>query len=519
VATFRPVEQHLGPLAASVPARAGALAPALARIWDHDHTVFQDDPTEVADRLGWLDCPTRFAGRVGQLATFAEQVAAADLTHAVVVGMGGSSLFPEVLAFSFGGQPGWLEVLVMDSTAPGALRRLDREVPLHRALYVISSKSGTTVETRCQLDFLWSELHAQLGDAAGSRFVAVTDPGSELAEIGRERGFRAVFENPPEIGGRFSALSYFGLVPASLLGIDIGALLTSAREASDACRTPDADSNPALQLAAFLAAAHDAGRDKLTLLLPEQIASFGDWVEQLVAESTGKHGVGLLPVVGESDPADPAVYGDDRVFVAIGERPGLDQLARAGHPVLRLDLDEPTDLGAHLFVWEFATALLGVHLGINPFDQPDVAAAKAATSRVLVEGVPDEEPVHPKELLSQVEPGDYVAIQAFLDPGLEVVEQLEQVRRLLRDELQVPVTLGIGPRYLHSTGQYHKGGPPTGVFLQVVEDDPDELAIPGRDYGFGTLLRAQAAGDLRALRDQGLRAGRVPLQDLLDLVP
>ena len=466
---------------------------AAKRMWAGDHTLWHDDPTEVADRLGWL----HVAAEVREGLTDA-RARLDGRAQAALLGMGGSSLFPEVLNRTFE-HSGSLAVL--DTTDPAAIAR----VRVDGTTFVAASKSGTTIETTSQLAHFWS----RSGETSG-QFVAVTDPHTALADLARERRFHALFENRPDIGGRYSALSWFGMVPATILGIDAARLLESAATVDDA---------DGVRLAAVLGAAVKAGRDKLTLVLPEEISSFGLWLEQLVAESTGKHGTGIVPIAGEAL-GPPEVYGDDRVFVAIGAaHAGLDALARAGHPVVELAFSDPFDLGAQVFLWELAIALVGVVLAINPFDQPDVQSAKDATSRVLAEGLPTIDPVPLRELLSGVRPGDYLAILAFVDPGDEVLAaQLERARIALRDRLRVATTIGIGPRFLHSTGQLHKGGPPTGVFLQLVGDDPVDVEIPGQPYGFSMLKQAQAAGDLLALQHRGLRAGRVTLEQLVEVI-
>ncbi|HEX2028486.1 MAG TPA: hypothetical protein VHF25_10860 [Nitriliruptorales bacterium] len=485
---------------------------AVPRVWDRDHTLWQDDPAEVSDRLGWLALPGDMQERVGELTAFADEVSEDGYSHVVVTGMGGSSLFPDVLARSFPPRAGRPRLRVLDSTDPATVQRCVEGTPLDRVLLVAASKSGTTIETRSHLAHFW-----QATGGRAEQFVAITDPGTELAKLARERGFRRLFENRPDIGGRYSALSDFGLVPAALAGIDIAGMLASAARMAAAC-TADVPvaANPAARLGAVIAAAARAGRNKLTLVLPPPVAAFGLWVEQLVAESTGKHGTGVLPVVGEQVGV-PDVYGDDRLFVSYGQRPGTEALASAGHPVVQLPLGEALDLGADVFRWEMAIALAGALLDVNPFDQPDVDSAKAATSRVLERGVPsvEAEPLGP--LLEQVRPGDYLALLIYVDPAAPVVEAVERSRVALRDRLRVATTVGIGPRYLHSTGQLHKGGPPTGVFAQVVCESEDDMDVPGRPYTFATLLRAQAVGDLQTLRERGLRARRVALDELLDV--
>src|SRR5262245_48147639 len=367
---------------------------ALERLRSADHTLWSDDPTEIADRLGWLPVVTEMQLRVPELEAFADGVAADGFAHTVLLGMGGSSLFPEVLSRTFGG--GRLDLHVLDTTDPAAIARVGDELDVARCRLVAASKSGTTIETRTQLDHFW-----ELTDHAADHFVVITDPGSSLATWGREHGVRAVFENRPDIGGRYSAMSLFGLVPAALLDVELAALL------GEAARADPADGE---RLAATLAAAARVGRDKLTLQLPAKVSSFGLWLEQLVAESTGKHGTGVLPVAGEAI-GPPQVYGDDRLFVALGDGVAID-----GQPLVTLPFGDSLEIGGQVVVWEIAIALLGALLGINPFDQPDVEAAKAATSEVLAgrsRGDTVEEPIN--ELLATVEPGDHVCIQAFVD--------------------------------------------------------------------------------------------------------
>jgi glucose-6-phosphate isomerase len=506
---------RLGPLEQPVADALASLAErdAVARMWAKDHLLWSADPTELADRLGWLDVAGEMAGATEELAGVVAGCRADGLTDLVVLGMGGSSLFPEVLARSFPtGEHGSLRLHVLDSTDPAAVGHVVAHLPSDTTLLMASSKSGSTIETRSHLEFFWDRI------GRGDRFVAVTDPGSELAAIGRDRGFRHVFENRPDIGGRYSALSYFGMAPAALAGVDWGTLLARAVAATPALRSPDPAVNAGLALGAALGAAVQAGRDKVTLLLDPRIEAFGLWLEQLLAESTGKAGTGTIPVADE--PLGPVdVYGDDRLFVAIGdvEHPvGLDVLAEEGHPVLELALDDALDLGAQCLLWEVATALCGAVLGIQPFDQPNVAEAKEATAQVLAATEPPTLPTATlADVLGQVRPGDYVAVQAYVDPGDPVVEVLQEARVGLRDELKVATTFGLGPRFLHSTGQLHKGGPPTGAFLQIVGDDHVDAAIPGKPFTFSQLKRAQADGDLLTLDRRGLRAARVTADELV----
>ncbi|MDP8960053.1 MAG: glucose-6-phosphate isomerase [Actinomycetota bacterium] len=508
----RVLSERLGPIEEPVHGALDELIEldAVARAWQGDHRLWQPDPDEVADRLGWLESPAQMSATVEDLTRFASEVADDGYSAVVVAGMGGSSRISQVMEH-FARQTGSPRLHVLDSTDPAAVRRAENAAPLEQILFVIASKSGTTIETRSHMSYFW-----QLTGRNGEQFVAITDHDTPLARLAHEYGFRAVFENRPDIGGRYSALTYFGLVPAALAGIDIAGLLSRAAVMAQTCSPQAAiDENPAARLAAILGAAVREGRDKLTLLLPPEVERFGGWLEQLLAESTGKNETGIVPIIGEPPPATRSidVYADDRMFVAFGPVPGAEELA-ADHPLVELPLHEVLDLGGEVFRWEFATALTGVLLGVNPFDQPDVVAAKKATSEALA-GSPNG-PIAPLEaILELVKPGDYLAILAYVEPGAPVVGALQRVRATLRDRLRVATTLCIGPGYLHSTGQLHKGGPKSGLFLQVVGEDVEELPIPGTAHGFSTLKRAQAAGDLATLRRRGRRAARVDLEDLL----
>lgn len=496
-----------------------ASADVVRRLWEGDHHVIQDDPTECADRLGWLRAPEDAAAQWPRWALSADEAVegAADrspgLEHVLVLGMGGSSLFPEVLSRTFERGEGFPELGILDTTDPDAVRRtLDRCDP-DTTLVVVSSKSGSTIETRSHLELFWAR------SPLGPHFVAVTDPGSGLESLASERGFRQVAHGNPDIGGRFSALSAFGMVPAALMGLDATALLDTAAEASEllGAETPVEDHLGA-QLGALMAVAAGSGRDKLTLHLDERFDAFGGWLEQLIAESTGKHGVGILPVLGEGPGApDP----DVRLHVLLGDT-GIDP-STLGGPWVHLPVEEPEDLGAQIVLWEWATTLAGVVMGINPFDQPDVESAKRA-ARALLEGSVDaggrgtSEPVTSdvEQALALLRPGDALVLAAFVDPALE--PELQASRRVLGDRAGVATTLGIGPRFLHSTGQLHKGGADRQVVVQVVRPDGGEdVGVPDAPFTFGQLLRAQADGDLAALADAGKRAVRVPLDALLEL--
>jgi transaldolase/glucose-6-phosphate isomerase len=482
----------------------------ISRIWRRDHTVWKRDPTEISDRLGWLTVTELMHERVEELEAFARRAVADGFTHAVLLGMGGSSLAPEVLTRTFGVAPGALDLIVLDTTHPWAVSRVAETLDLDRTLFVVASKSGGTVETLSHLAFFYDKV------GRGEQFCAITDSGTPLSALARARGFRAVFLNPSDIGGRYSALSLFGLLPGALIGADLHGLLHAADEMAGACHpwVPD-DENPGAWLGVVLGEAARAGRDKLTLFAPAEIQSFGVWVEQLIAESTGKEGRGIVPIVDE-DLGPPKVYGRDRLFVALGDHQGLEALEEKGHPVVRLLSEGGPSLAAELFRFEFATAVAGHVLGINPFDQPNVAEAKVATKSILDAGLPQApEPDDVGSLLESLERGDYVAIQAYLDPTPEISSALQRVRLAIRDRYRVATTLGFGPRFLHSTGQLHKGGPDTGVFIQVVDQARGiDVPIPGSSYTFGTLIDAQALGDLRSLRARGRRVARTTLDRL-----
>jgi transaldolase / glucose-6-phosphate isomerase len=445
------------------------------RVWERDPTLWTG--SDEAKWLGWLDEPMRMRSRVDDLLRFVEELAApGQIDTFVLLGMGGSSLAPEVLRRTF--EAGGFHVL--DTTHPAMIRRMTETLDLDATLFLVASKSGTTLETSCHLDWFWDRARKR-----SENFVAITDPGSELQGLARERGFLATFDGEPTIGGRYSALSVFGLVPAALMGIDLVRLLERVEEIVEACHGEEG--NPGLELGLELGNGWLEGRDKVTI--NPNPGGFGLWAEQLLAESTGKDGKGLIPA-----PEEPP-EGSDRQA-----------------PEVRLPA--PYELGQEFYRWEFATAIAGSILDINPFDQPNVQAAKDKTNEVLAAGgEPDVEPRGSlEELFAEARPGDYVAIQAFIDPARE--QELEPVIERARRETGCVVTHGLGPRYLHSTGQLHKGGPNTGLFVQVVDDPGDELSIPGRKLGFRRLIRAQAAGDFASLEERGRRIVRVRLEDL-----
>lgn len=520
------------PIARALGERAQARAEEFAdtdvieRIWARDHTVWKPAPTEIADRLGWLDVHEEMIDAVDDLVAFAGEVMREGYTTAVVLGMGGSSLAPRVLATAFGGQSRGLgvgldlglDVIVLDSTVPDAIRAVEARAPLGRTLFIASSKSGTTLESAALLDYFWER------EPDGRHFVAITDEGTALEVLARERYFRRVFVNRADIGGRFSALSYVGLVPAALLGLDLLRLLQGARHMADVCQAESQPMlNPGAQLGILIGEAARLGHDALTLRVEDGIGRFGAWLEQLIAESTGKEGRGILPVC-EEPIGPPEAYGDSRFFMAIGgqrEAQTLDALADGGRlPVASYSPGDAYRLGGEFFRWELAVAVAGRVLGINPFDQPDVEATKRATSRLLQRA--DAPPAAPAlgDLLAHLErseddePAEYVSIHAYLPRTRATDTRLSRIRAGLRNRYRLPTTVEYGPSLLHSTGQYHKGGRRRGAFVQITERDPAPLAIPGRDYDFGTLARAQAEGDRQALEARGRFVARASLDDL-----
>jgi len=488
-------------------------------LWSRDPTVFAPgiDVTVAAairSRLGWLSAPEDFAGQLSSILAFSADTRRDGLTHAYLLGMGGSSLCAEVLREVAADKPA-TRLVVLDTTDEREIRHVTESLDPATSLFLVASKSGSTIEVSSLERHFWSVMHERIGSSAGRHFAAITDPGSPLVSLARDRGYRRTFENPADIGGRYSALSLFGLVPAALLGVDLERLLEGAAAMAEACRI-DSDENPGLRLGAFMAAEAALGRDKLTLLLPPPLASLGVWIEQLVAESTGKDGRGVLPVVGEPL-GEASEYGGDRAFVLTltADTGDLDASARtleaAGHPVFRI-ASGTTSLGREFFRWEFATAVAGVALGLNPFDEPDVRAAKERTAAQLDvrrrtgsfrivppldrhRGYARREHGEP----GRAGPGRYVAILDYLPTDWRRPTIIERLRGALRRRTKLATTHGVGPRYLHSTGQYHKGGPNTGIFVLLTAADESTTPVPGTDYSFSTLKQAQALGDFDAL--------------------
>lgn len=511
------------------------------RIWQKDASLWKSDEDSaklIGNSLGWLTVADEMIGTVDDLVGFANSVRDSGFQHVMVCGMGGSSLCPEVLARTFGRQPGYPELLVLDSTDPDVIAGFLQRIDVERCLFVIASKSGSTTEPNVFYKFWYDEV-SKRRDNPGDNFVAITDPGSQLVETARELKFRRTFLNQADIGGRYSALSYFGMVPAALMGLDVPGLLDAARLAAKAI-------TPAVEMGTALGDYANEGRDKLTLVIDEKLETLGSWIEQLIAESTGKEGKGILPVNGEPLGA-PDVYGNDRVFVSISfgslsaeTKRKLDSLASAGHPVIYRKLDDLYDLGAEFFQWEFATAVAGWRLGINPFDQPNVQEAKDATKELLaafvrrghleernkiasddlmtIYGGDDAKEAESvtevlRRHLASVKPGDYIAFLNYIEETAEIDQALQNLRVRLRDATHCAVTTGYGPRFLHSTGQLHKGGPDTGVFFQIIANDKTDFAIPGEPYTFTILKQAQALGDFRALVKRGRRVIGIDLGD------
>jgi transaldolase / glucose-6-phosphate isomerase len=494
------------------------------RIWQRDESLWGGPGVpEIGNRLGWLTIADKMLEEAGELKLFADGCRDAGLTDAVLLGMGGSSLAPEVFRLSFGEQSDGLDLHVLDSTDPGAILAVERAVNLDTTLFIVSSKSGGTIEPNS----LFRYFHEKTG-GDGSRFIAITDPGTSLEELARESGFRRVFNADPNIGGRYSALSHFGIVPAALMGLDVEKILEGALVAEQACQHYDSSSNNSgLWLGCAVGELALRGRDKATFAVAEPIGSFGLWVEQLIAESTGKEAKGVLPVAGESV-ATPDKYGKDRVFIHLqqvdapetGFATEMAELGKSGQATLTLNGEGAYDLGRIMFFSEFATAVAGWVLGINPFDQPNVQEAKDATNKVLEEykntgrlpDVPEADDEALRALLSRAAPPHYVAIMGYVPPSERFDAAIDELRTTIRDATKATTTFGYGPRFLHSTGQFHKGGPPNGLFLQLVHDGEEDIEIPRAGYTFGTLKNAQATGDLQTLRAHGLPAERVRLQ-------
>jgi transaldolase/glucose-6-phosphate isomerase len=518
----------------------------LARIWDHDHTVWKPEPSEIVNRLGWLHSPEVMTGSIPKIESLTTELMQEGITKAVLLGMGGSSLAPEVFARTFPTKR--MDLKVVDTTDPAALLAAEEALDISKSVFIVATKSGGTVETLSLFKHFFNRVEAEVGqEFVGNHFIAITDPNSALAELAERYHFRQVFINDPNIGGRYSALSYFGMVPASLVGVDLQLLLDRAQEACCGCDScVSIMDNPGAHLGAMLGELANAGRDKLTLVLSKEIASFGDWIEQLVAESTGKDGKGILPVVGE-ELANPSSYHADRVFVQIslqGEADRLADLEAAGHPVIRLALRDTYDLGGQFFLWEMATAVAGQRMRINPFDQPNVESAKVRAREMVAEfersgALPPDKPTLQQDgvdiymdgdshtdlqavfesFFAQAVKGSYIAVHAYLPPGPEIWDALHSLRAQIRSRSKMATSLGYGPRFLHSTGQLHKGDAGKGLFIQLTTKDAVDVDIPDAPgshesaMSFGVLKAAQAAGDRQALLDAGRNVVRFHFKD------
>ena len=529
------------------------------RLYARDALLWKSDPVQcetIRKRLGWLDSMKDFRANADAIMEFAREIRDAQFKHVVLLGMGGSSLCAEVARETFGTESGWPKLLVLDNTDAAAVEAVEAEVDLTRTLFLVASKSGTTTETSCFYRYFYGREGEKGIGSAGSHFVAITDPGSGLAEEAHTRGFRRVFENPENIGGRYSAISYFGLLPMALIGIDIRALLDRALQMRESCGPAvPPDSNPGVSLGTLLGIQARNGRDKVTFVFSPSIKRFGAWAEQLLAESTGKEGCGLIPV-DEEELGNPELYAQDRVFVFLGRKDEIDQntarklqaLEASGHPVVRLEMQDKLSLGAEFVRWEVATATAGAILGVNPFDEPNVAESKKNTAALLQEWKQTGKFSEGKSIVSDgrlnvfcadeapwLSPGNLGSIGSFLNAFLDLARSpdyiamlpyiatnpvrdkiLQALRLKLRARAKVAATLGFGPRYLHSTGQLHKGGPKSGVFLMFTAAPSMDLPIPGEDYGFAVLQRAQALGDFRALSSKGLRVIRIDLGPDID---
>jgi transaldolase / glucose-6-phosphate isomerase len=501
---------------------------AVERMWRKDYRLWKQEPTEIANRLGWLTVHDQMRQQHEQLTQCVATAHDLKIKDVVLLGMGGSSLGPEVFRTVFGAQKGSPRLWVLDSTVPGWVRQVTKRITPTRTLFLVASKSGGTIEVMSLFGHFWNLVSKARGNHGGKHFVAITDPGTGLEQMAKEYGFGQVFSNPPDIGGRYSVLSLFGLVPAALLGLDIMRLLDRAAGMAEQCRKADhVQSNPGAYLGAAMGSLAKAGRDKVTVLSSPALSTFGLWAEQLLAESTGKEGTGLIPIAQEPL-LKPSAYGTDRFFVYLklkgDKNQALDRavqaLVKAKHPVLQFDLRDRYDLGAEFFRWEFATAVAGHLLGIHPFDQPNVQESKDNTNRVLESfhstgRLPEQTSHSAKDaaqaVSSHLKPGTYVSILAYTTPAKSFEAAIRRLRQTLMAQHHIATTFGYGPRYLHSTGQLHKGGPNTGVFLELVDGMAPDVVIPAKPFTFGTLAKAQATGDIESLRSHHRQAIRVQL--------
>lgn len=507
----------------------------IRRIWAKDPTLWFSKPvSEITDRLGWLVLPETMEPQIEDFLAFSEKVKSDGIRHVVLLGMGGSSLAPDVFSKVFGSSVGYPELMVLDSTHPSAIRTVESKIDLRQTLFIVSSKSGTTLETLSLFRYFWKKV-SQITKNPGYQFIAITDPGTPLVQLGEQRGFRRIFKAPPDVGGRYSALTDFGMIPASLIGMDLHKLLDRAYLMSENCAFCVSSHDAiGLKLGAALGELAKVGRDKITFFTSSSIKNFPVWLEQLLAESTGKDGKGIIPIVNEPI-GNPEIYGSDRFFIYFfheKEKAELNSrmkaLEDAGHPVIYINLTEKINLSQEMFCWEMATAAAGSVLGIHPFNQPDVQMAKDLAKKMMSDidkGTTNEKTAETisvenpevlaeklKEWLSQAREGDYVAIQAYLEPKSETTELLQKIRIELLYQLHKATTLGYGPRFLHSTGQLHKGGPNIGLFLQLVDESEEDLTVPETNYTFGQIIQAQALGDYYALKQLNRRVLRINLK-------
>ncbi|MEZ6097764.1 MAG: bifunctional transaldolase/phosoglucose isomerase [Pirellulaceae bacterium] len=501
-----------------------------ARLWRKDPTLWFDEPREeISDRLGWLDLPPAMHAELDELNCFATELKQEGIKHLVLLGMGGSSLAPEVFARTFGSAAGYPELIVLDSTHPKAVQQVERAIDLPKTHFLVSSKSGTTIETLSLFRYLFAAVGG-FAQKAGKHFSAVTDPGTPLEKLAVDRKFRRAFRAPADLGGRYSALSQFGLVPAAAIGMDVHEFLDRAWTLTESCAfCVPASKNPALRLGAALGELAHQGRDKLTIITTSSLSAFPDWLEQLLAESTGKDNTGIVPVVGESL-SEPDNYADDRTFVYLkvrddseGDVPRrLQALEKLGHPVIEICLRDKYDLSQEMFRWEMAVAAAGAALGVHPFNQPNVESAKQLAREAMQGDCADASEIETldasavdkvsrslSKLISEAQAGSYFAIQAYVAPTTRADELLQEIRRRVGRPHKMATSFGYGPRFLHSIGQLHKGGPNTGLFLQIVDESPDDLPVPEADFTFRQLIQAQARGDYQALAQRGRRILRV----------
>jgi glucose-6-phosphate isomerase len=522
----------------------------ISRLWSRDATLWTGE--DEGKWLGWLDIVERQQKRLAEFAALSAEIKSAGFQDAVLLGMGGSSLCPEVLEMTFGKQDGYPQMHIVDSTDPAQIKSVEDSLNLKKTIFIVSSKSGSTLEPNIFQEYFYQRMRAVVGTEAGSHFIAVTDPGSKMEQVAKDGGFRHIFHGDPSIGGRYSALSDFGMIPAAVMGLDVALLLERAQKAVDACRGEDVKTNPGVMLGIILGTAATHGRDKITFFTAAEVSDIGAWLEQLIAESTGKLGKGITPVDGE-EIGPPNVYGKDRIFAYLKiagkldpkHEKAVDALEQAGQPVVRFVLDDIYQVAAQFFTWEIATAVAGSILGINAFNQPDVEASKIETKKLttdyeqtgeLHEGRPflkdgDITLFASREYaailsgpgvrldldnilaahLEQLKAGDYFALLAYIERSKRNQKVIQGIRQRVRDKQHVATCVGFGPRFLHSTGQDYKGGPNTGVFMQITADHPNDLQVPGAKYTFGVVIAAQAAGDLAVLQQRRRRALRVHL--------